>query len=331
MAKISSFPLVSIVTPSYNQAEFLEHTIKSILAQDYQFLELIVIDGGSTDGSVDIIRSYNDRLAGWISEPDNGQAEAINKGMQMATGEIVAWLNSDDLYLPGAVSTAVEVFCKNKDLGMVYGDAITIDEEGRPIKKLEYPNWKLNDLLCFRIICQPAVFIRRDVFIHAGGLDPSYHFMLDHHLWIRIARNEPIQHIPRLIGAARFHRAAKNVSQASGFGRESLRLLEWMQNQPDLAPLVRQESRRIKGGAYRLNARYLLDADQYSGSLKSYGLAIINQPGYALQHWHRILYAFWGFFGGKNYRPAYLKWRDRRKTALISGHSLENWPGLYIK
>jgi hypothetical protein len=169
------------------------------------------------------------------------------------------------------------------------------------------------------------------VFIHAGGLDPSYHFMLDHHLWIRIDRNEPIQHIPRLIGAARFHRAAKNVSQASGFGRESLRLMEWMQNQPDLAPLVRQESRRIKGGAYRLNARYLLDADQYSGSLKSYGLAIINQPGYALQHWHRILYAFWGFFGGKNYRPAYLKWRDRRKTALISGHSLENWPGLYIK
>jgi glycosyltransferase involved in cell wall biosynthesis len=331
MKENSSYPLVSIITPSYNQAEFIEHTIQSVLAQDYPAIEYLVIDGGSKDGSVDIIRSYDNRIHWWISQPDEGQADAINKGMERASGEIVAWLNSDDLFLPGAVSTAVQAMSQDHALGMVFGDAITIDAEGRPIRKLEFPDWKLKDLMSFRIVCQPAVFMRREAFIRAGGMDRDFHFMLDHHLWIRIARIAQLKHIPEMLGAARHHGAAKNVSQAAGFGRESLRLLDWMRNQHDLAPLVKQDKRRITGGAYRLNARYLLDGEQYFEALKSYGLAFLAQPGYALRHWHRILYAFWGTLGGKNFKPAYLRWRDRRSPELLSGSALENWPGLYNK
>jgi glycosyltransferase involved in cell wall biosynthesis len=326
-----SNPLVSIVTPSYNQAEYLELTLQSVLAQDYPAIEYLVVDGGSTDGSLEILHRYSDRLAWWVSEPDSGQAEAINKGMQRASGEIVGWLNSDDLLLPGAVRQAVRCFAERPESGMVFGDAITIDERGRPIRKLAFPDWQLVDLLSFRIICQPAVFIRREIFFRAGGMDQDYHYMLDHHLWVRIASLAPIRHVPKILAAARHHAGAKNVSQATGFGHESMRLLAWMERQSDLSPLVKQHRRRILGGAYRLNARYLLDGDQYREALKSYSIAFLNQPGYTLHHWHRILYAMLGLLGGKSFKYTYLRWRDRISPDVISGPALENWPGLNLK
>ena len=164
----SSSPLVSLVTPSYNQAKYLEDTIRSVLDQGYPNLEYIVVDGASTDGSVDIIRAHEDRLTWWVSEKDRGQAEAINKGLARASGEIIAWLNSDDTYLPGAISSAVKVFDEHPDVVLVYGNMLAIDENGKTINILRYRQLTLEDLLCFQIIGQPAVFFRRNALEKAG-------------------------------------------------------------------------------------------------------------------------------------------------------------------
>jgi glycosyltransferase involved in cell wall biosynthesis len=330
MSNHNSQPLVSVVTPSYNQAEFLEDTIRSVLAQDYPGIEYLIVDGGSTDGSVDIIQKYSSELAWWVSEPDEGQASAINKGMSNAKGEIVAWLNSDDLYLPGAVRQAVEAFQATPKAGMVFGNAVTIDAEGCPIKELVFPDWELKDLVGFRIICQPAVFMRRALFEQVAGLDLEYHYMLDHHLWIRIASEEPIQHVSSIWAAARHHETAKNVSQAAGFGRESFEVLDWIQTQPDLAPIVEQNNRDVLSGAYRLNARYLLDGGQYADSLKSYAKAFYYRPSYAANHWHRILYAMLGLFGVRNIEGLYTRYQDSRRPNLGGRENLENWPGLCL-
>ncbi len=231
--------------------------------QDDTFrLEYLVVDGGSTDNSLDIIQRYANHLAWWVSEADNGQAEAINKGFRHAIGEFIAWLNSDDLYLPGAISNAIKALQSNSALGMVYGDAFTIDACGTPINRLAFGDWDLPELARFRIICQPAVFMRKSVLDKAGYLDTGYQFMLDHHLWLRIASHAPIQHIRELWAAARQHAGAKNVAQAAGFSRETMQLLHWMQTQPEFSALFKQNTRKIIGGATRLSARYYLDGEQ---------------------------------------------------------------------
>jgi hypothetical protein len=326
-------PLISIITPSYNQAPYLEQAIRSVLEQGYPDLEYIIVDGGSTDGSIEIIERYAHRLAWWVSEPDSGQAEAINKGFKHASGDLIAWLNSDDLYLPGAVNAAADALESNPKLGMVFGDAITINTHGQPLNRLTFGEWGLIELMSFRIICQPAVFMRRSVLNEAGFLDPSYHYMLDHHLWVRLARLAPIQHVPQTWAAARHHPAAKNVAQASGFGRETMRLLEWMQAQPDLAPMIDKNRAQILGGAHRLNGRYLLDGGQPQDALRAYALALRERPGYALKHWHRMLYASLSLVGAGGLAEGYDRLtsvRRRLQPVLPDNPQLHNWPGINL-
>jgi hypothetical protein len=309
--------LVSIITPSFNQAEFLEATLQSVLSQEYQPIEYLVVDGGSTDGSLEIIQKHSNRLAWWVSERDAGQADAINKGLNRAQGEIVAWLNSDDLYLPGAAAQAAAALLANPKVGMVFGDAVTIDPAGEQIKTLRFDNWGLADLMGFRIICQPAVFMRRSVLEQAGYLDTSYHFMLDHQLWVRMAARAPIQHVAATWAAARHHAGAKNVAQAAGFGQEAFRILEWMQSQPDLAPIMAARRRRITAGAYRLDARYLLDGGLPGPALKSYLHALRLSPRFALQHWRRMAYAVAALVGGKRVSDRLDRLRKSASTAPI--------------
>lgn len=270
--------------------------MRSVLEQGYTPLEYIVVDGASTDGSQAVISRYAHRLAWWVSEPDRGQAEAINKGFQRARGEVVAWLNSDDLYLAGAVAKAVWHLKDNPSLGLVFSDAVTMDGQGRPLKRLSFGDWGLSELMGFRIICQPGVFMRRSVLEKAGYLDDSYHLMLDHHLWIRIAQLAPVKYagdgtVASLWAAARHHPAAKNVAQADRFREEIFRILEWMETQPDLTELHDRDRRRILGGAHRLAARYLLDSGLAREALSEYMEAFRAAPRYALKHWHRMLYA----------------------------------------
>ena len=205
-------PLVSIVTPSFNQATFLEETIQSVLTQDYSNIEYIIIDGGSTDGSVEIIRKYETDLAYWISEPDRGQTDAINKGFAIARGDILAWLNSDDTYLPNAVAQAVAFLQSNPETGMVYGDANLIDENGQVIGHFPARQTNYKKLLQGYVhIPQQTAFFRASLWQKVGPLDPTFYFAMDYDLWVRLAKVSKLQYVPKTWANFRLHGSGKSI------------------------------------------------------------------------------------------------------------------------
>jgi len=222
---MSKRPLVSIVTPSFNQAPYLEATIRSVLEQDYPDLEYIIVDGGSTDGSVDIIRRYAHRLAWWVSEADKGQTEALNKGFARAKGEILAWLNSDDTYQPGAVAEATAFLRDRPEVGLVYGDANFIDENGKLIGRFPAAQTDYRRLRRGYVhIPQQAAFFRADLWRKVAPLDPSFYFAMDYDLWVRIAALAPIQHIPRTWANFRLHTQGKTIAADDRCWPEMLRV-----------------------------------------------------------------------------------------------------------
>lgn len=210
MDAVSDLPLVSIVTPSLNQKEYLPAAVESVLRQDYPRLEYIVVDGGSTDGSVEVLRGYDGRLR-WISEPDTGQANAINKGFRLSSGEILAWINADDLLLKGAVRKAVDAFRQEPDAGMVYGEGFLIDEEGRI--KGRFPHsapfnlWRL--IHYGDTILQQTAFMRRSALEAVGRLDESLHWGLDWDLFIRLGKRYRARYIPEDLACLREYGTTK--------------------------------------------------------------------------------------------------------------------------
>jgi GT2 family glycosyltransferase len=320
--------LVSIITPSYNQAAYLEQTIQSVLTQDYPRIEYIVVDGASTDGSVEIIKKYamesdsllfNQKQASgthkinyWVSEKDKGQAEAINKGFARATGDVIAWLNSDDYYLPGTVSAVMKVFEENPDVVLVYGNMLAVDENGKTFNTLTYKQLTLQDLLCFQIIGQPAVFMRRSALQKTNGLDLTFHFLLDHHLWIQIAQHGRILHVPQTWSAARYHAEAKNRAKAAEFGREAFRILDWVKSQPGYRGSMVGVERRARASANRVDARYLLDGGQPAKALSAWARAFFIHPPTALARLNILVSAILNLFGLGKLREKVLKNREAR-------------------
>jgi len=224
-------PLVSIVTPSYNHARYIEATMHSVLTQDYPHIEYIVVDGGSNDGTVDIIKKYtlesdsllsanqkqasrfqNRAIAWWVSEKDKGQTDAINKGFARATGSILAWLNSDDTYEPGAISTAVKYLQEHPEVGMVYGDCNFINENGKVIGRFNSAQTDLRRLRQGYVhIPQQTMFLRADLWKEVGPLDPSFYFAMDYDLWTRIAARSEIKYVPQTWANFRLHTSGKTI------------------------------------------------------------------------------------------------------------------------
>jgi glycosyltransferase involved in cell wall biosynthesis len=209
---MGEMPWVSIVTPSYNQGPFIEETILTVLNQDYPRIEYIVMDGGSTDNTLQILRKYEGRLK-WVSEKDQGQSDAINKGFQRAKGEILAWLNSDDMYFTGAVRRAVEILQADTEIQFVYGKTRYCDETGKIIG--EYPTEPFNyrRLAMFNFISQPSTFFKREVFLKAGGLNTDLQFAMDYDLWLRTVSRYKVEYLPEYLSIFRLHGKSKTISQ----------------------------------------------------------------------------------------------------------------------
>ena len=219
---MSAGPLVTVVTPSFNHGRFIRETIESVLGQGYPNIEYLVMDGGSTDGTVAILRGYGDRVR-WVSEPDRGQANAINKGWRRARGSILAYLNSDDTYLPGAVERAVERLHAEPDAALVYGEGYHVDEAGQIIERYPTEPFKLARLeeTCF--ICQPTVFVQHDVVERVGFLDESLNYCMDYDLWIRAARLGRFAYIPEYLATTRLHAGTKTLGQRARVHAEIVR------------------------------------------------------------------------------------------------------------
>lgn len=239
-------PLVSIVTPSYNQAPYLEETIQSILGQDYPTIELIVVDGASTDGSADIIRKYADRLAYWVSEPDNGQAHAINKGFQRATGSILTWLNSDDTYVEGAVRQAVNAFAAHPEHDLVYANCDYVDAQGRRLQTVAAWDFVPRRILSgIPLVIQPASFFRRRALDRTGPLDESLHYLMDHDLYVRmVLAGLTFLRVEDVWARFRWHASSKTHSQWVGFNLELQQIVRrtFAQSQPGVPSAWRHEA-----------------------------------------------------------------------------------------
>ncbi len=216
---------ISVVVPSFNQAAYLPATLDSLAAQNYPGLEVLIHDGGSTDGSVGVLRDHPAHFA-WVSEPDGGQADAINRGLQAATGDVLAYLNSDDIYYPGALDRVAAYFSAHPDCRVLYGDAHHLHADGSVMEAYGTEPWDYRRLqeVCF--LCQPAVFWRREVIERCGLLDDSLHFALDYDYWLRIGKVADFHHLRgEFLAGSRLHAETKTLGQRVRAHREILQVV----------------------------------------------------------------------------------------------------------
>ena len=242
MSMNSALPRISIVTPSYNQGQFLEATIRSVLDQGYPNLEYMVMDGGSTDESVDIIRRYSGQLAYWASAPDGGQSAAIGQGFKQSTGGILGWLNSDDMLLPGSLEHVAQTFRDHPKIGFLCGGLVDIDEHGH----VTWCHWPVAPTLERLLVVgfyvkQPECFFTRSAYTRAGGIDPDFEFAMDYDLFLRILRTGRARATTRLLACSRSHAATKTATLQTVRQAEVTRI----KARCDGSGLTRSQERRV--------------------------------------------------------------------------------------
>jgi glycosyltransferase involved in cell wall biosynthesis len=205
----ATYPKISVITPSYNQGHFLEETILSVLNQQYPNLEYIIMDGGSTDNSVEIIKRYASQVTYWISEKDNGQSDAIGRGFDKATGDIFCWLNSDDVFMPGTLHTVARMFARFPRAGFIYGNRHKIDPQSRVLETIYYYAYVSGQFKFRNPVAQEAAFWTAEAYRRAGGMNVEYRFCMDYDLWCRLARVTQVVHVPYVWGGFRQHGDSK--------------------------------------------------------------------------------------------------------------------------
>lgn len=326
----SPWPLVSIITPSFNQAEFLEETIRSILLQGYPNLEYIIMDGGSTDGSVKIIEKYSPWLTYWVSQKDDGQSSAINSGFQKANGQYVAWLNSDDVFMPGAIQRVVEALHHHPNVGMAFGQTDVIDEQSQRIGAFEPVDYRFDDLLCMKIILpQQVAFFRKSIFETLGYLRSDLDYAMDVEFFIRIGALYDILPVRETLGQFRLSTSNKGVVAKSNWCPEFIKIIddffvsqEMFQKYGHLRPAA-------YGGAYYRGAHIYLEIGQYTRALswliqaaKYHGMYYLK-PGW----WKACLLSLLGRPGAWIFNTV-LVWMQKNKLYVNE----QNWQvGLAIK
>jgi glycosyltransferase involved in cell wall biosynthesis len=316
----NNLPLVSVVTPTFNQAAFLRETIDSVISQDYPTIEYQVIDDGSTDSTAAILREYADRV--WTEQQENrGQTPTINKGWERSRGEILTWLNSDDTFLPGAVSTAVAYFKEHPEVGIVFGDTLFTDQDGNPLERSR----KLLDFdyarfvrLCHNPITQPSAFIRRSVIEDIGMLDPRYYYFMDWDFWLRAGINHRISYFPELLSTYRLHAESKTVAQANKAAPE----LEYMYRKffarPDLPESISSLEKEAMVNMLFTSGGYYLEGGNRKAAARAALSAVRRCPScfYHPSAIHKLFYCLCG--GSSIYQRSRGTYRKVR-TILASG------------
>lgn len=262
---MSELPLVSIVTPSFNMGRYLEATIRSVVEQDYPNLEYIIMDGGSSDDSVEIIRRYEKRLAYWTSGPDGGQSAAITAGWKRCTGEIMAEIDASDLLAPHSIARAVEAFVKHPEWGMLYSDTVWIDEQCRVLKPWKSREFEVADMLCGNHISQPTVFMRRRCLEAVGYYNPEFHMSMDFDLWMRMGLEFPIGYLANeTLAFMRWHDDSKTFKSARSFLPENLRVIDQTLNSGKWRSQKKKLRPPAVGCAYGRHAGYCIREGRYS-------------------------------------------------------------------
>lgn len=325
-----SQPLVSIITPSYNQAEFLEITIQSVLGQSYPNIEYIIIDGGSQDGSLDIIQRYQDRLAYWHSRKDGGQAEAINWGLQKATGKYVAWLNSDDVYLPDCVEKAVAVLEADSSIAMAYGRVEVINAHGDHLAYFRPVVARFEDLLCYEaIIPQQAAFFRSSVLHKVGFLNQDLHFVLDHELFLRFLFQGRVAGFPDVVAQYRISSVNKGSRQREMWSQELVQILDDFFARPNLSSQYKNLLDDAYAGAYYRGACNFLDVGSYPQARSWFLTALKHKKSYIFRlGWWRSFLRTWIGLKGNQY---YLAAKYFFARAGMINIQYDWWTALYLK